>query len=211
MTDEQKEDTNTHNLLGVFSNDWCGRLHDSSSNFNLKGKHMKKTLKKIGLSTALATLLLVNVPTKTFAIFGAGDFVFDIPHTAGTIAGWVAEAENWVETVQHYKNQADTYKNMLKNIGRLPPEQWAEFSASFLNIKNSLAYQEGLSSAAADFDSKFNKYFPGFDKYLTAAKSGNLDFQGIYKKLNQIAPYYYYKFHIFLFLFYLLIFLFYLL
>ncbi len=146
---------------------------------------MKKTLKKLGLSTALAATLIINVPTKTYAIFGVGDFVFDIPHTIGTLAGWLAEAENWVETVANYKNQYDTYKSMLQNIGELPPEQWAEFSASFLDLKNSLAYQEGLSSAATDFDSKFDKYFPGFDKYLTDAKGGNLDFQGIYKNLNQ--------------------------
>jgi P-type conjugative transfer protein TrbJ len=146
---------------------------------------MKKTLNKIGLSTALAATLLVNVPTPSHAIFGVGDFVFDIPHTIGTIAGWLAEAENWYETVAHYKNQYDTYKSMLENIGELPPEQWAEFSASFLDLKNSLAYQEGLSSAATDFDSKFDKYFPGFDKYLSDAQGGNLDFQGIYKNLNQ--------------------------
>ena len=146
---------------------------------------MKKTLKKIGLSTALAAMLIVNIPTKTHAFLGFGDIVFDIPHTVTTVAGWIAEAENWYETVDHYKNQYDTYKSMLENIGELPPEQWNEFTKSFLDLQNSLEYQESISFASANFDSKFQKIFPGFDKYLNDATAGNLDFQGIYKQLNK--------------------------
>jgi len=146
---------------------------------------MKKTLKKIGLSTALATVLLVSIPTQSKAFLGFGDIVFDIPHTVTTVAGWLAEAENWYETLDNYKNQYDTYKSMLQNIGTLPPEQWDEFTKSFLDLQKSLEYQEAISFGAADFDSKFQKIFPGFDKYLGDAKSGNLDFQGIYKNLNQ--------------------------
>ena len=156
---------------------------------------MKNTLKKIGLSTALAAILLTSSLNAGGAVSGGasewtqiGQMVADGVDRANQytkqLQEYATQVNQYQQQIMQYRNQFDSYRNMLQNIGQLPQQQWDQFSQSVIGLKKSLEFGEALSYASSSYDTDFKKIFPGFDKYLRDAKSGDLDFQTTYKQLR---------------------------
>ena len=150
---------------------------------------MKTTIKKLGLSAAVATLLMT---TQSFALFGVGDIVYDPVQTAKAVIEYDKQYKRWVKTLDHYrkevksmKNQFLSYKMMLQNIGKLPETQWRQFQNQVLQLKRAVEFGQSISYTAANFDQKFRNTFKGFDQYLQQAHGGNLDFTTEYKNMYQ--------------------------
>ena len=156
---------------------------------------MKNTLNKIGLSTALAAMLLTSSLNAGGAVSGGAsewtqiaqmtaDGVDRANQYTKQLQEYATQVNQYQQQIMQYRNQFDSYRNMLQNIGQLPQQQWDQFSQSVIGLKKSLEFGEALSYASSSYDTDFKKIFPGFDKYLRDAKSGDLDFQTTYKQLR---------------------------
>jgi len=155
---------------------------------------MKKKLIKIGLSTALVIIFLAS-PLNAGAAGGGASEVTQIAQMGADILerGYAytrqgyefdQQIKQYEKQVEQYENQFISYKNMLQNIGKLPQQQWDQFSQSVLELKKIINYGEGINFAASSYDADFRSLFKGYDKYLTEAKGGHLDFQAQYKQLR---------------------------
>jgi len=155
---------------------------------------MKKTLKKIGLSTVLATMLLTSSLNAGAAAGGASEWTqigqliadgIDRGYSyTKQLEEYATQINQYNQQIMQYRNQFDSYKNMLQNIGQLPQQQWDQFSQSVLKLKETVNFGEGINFAASSYNSDFNNLFKGYDNYLEDAKSGNVDFTNTYKQLR---------------------------
>ena len=98
---------------------------------------------------------------------------------------YAMQMQQYQQQVQQYVNQFQSYKMMLENIGKLPQQQWDQFSQSVLKLKDAVNFGEGINFAASSYNNDFSKLFKGYDQYLASAKDGSLNFNDTYKKLNQ--------------------------
>jgi P-type conjugative transfer protein TrbJ len=157
---------------------------------------MKTTMKKIGLSTALATMLLSSSLNAGGAVSGGAsewtqiaqlvaDGVDRANQYTAQLQDYAMQIQQYQQQVQQYVNQYNSYKMMLENIGQLPQQQWDQFSQSVLKLKEAVNFGEGINFAASSYNNDFSKLFKGYDQYLAGAKDGSLDFGATYKQLNQ--------------------------
>lgn len=142
---------------------------------------MKHTLKKITLSTALATALFINVPTESraFSIFGTSI-------DEATLPMQIIQNESLIKETIQTAEQIQQYYTMLESIGQLPQQQWDQFQNLFLQLKNSVDFRTAINPHATDYKSKFQNLFLGYDKYLETAKGDNAyeTFQAKYQQLR---------------------------
>jgi len=156
---------------------------------------MKKILNKIGLSTALTTILLTSSVNAGGAVSGGAsewtqiaqmvaDGVDRANQYTAQLREYATQVQQYQQQIMQYRNQFDSYKNMLQNIGQLPQQQWDQFSQSVLKLRETVNFGEGINFAANSYNSDFNNLFKGYDNYLEDAKSGNVDFTNTYKQLR---------------------------
>lgn len=98
---------------------------------------------------------------------------------------YAMQMQQYQQQVQQYVNQFQSYKMMLENIGKLPQQQWDQFSQSVLKLKDAVNFGEGINFAASSYNNDFGKLFKGYDQYLASAKNGSLNFGDTYKQLNK--------------------------
>jgi P-type conjugative transfer protein TrbJ len=153
---------------------------------------MKKTLKKIGLSTALAAILLTSsLNAGSVAGFGGslevtqwGKWIWE------QTTKWppeLIELQNNVKKFNKWKDQMMAYKQLVNNIGSFPKQMKAKFINELGEMKKMIEFGDALSYTASSFDMDFKNEFKGFDEWLRLAKGGNLDFQGTYKQLSDTS------------------------
>ncbi len=160
---------------------------------------MKTTLKKIGLSTVLATMLLTSSLNAGAAAGGASEWTqigqliadgIDRGYSyTKQLQEYATQINQYQQQIMQYKNQFDSYKNMLQNIGQLPQQQWDQFSQSVLKLRETVNFGEGINFAASSYNSDFNNLFKGYDNYLSVAQGkttqeNGLDFNNQYKQLR---------------------------
>ena len=153
------------------------------------------TIKKIGLSTTLAAMLLSTSLNAGAAAGGASEwtqilqFGSDVVDRASSytqqLEDYAMQLQQYEQQVQQYVNQYKSYEMMLRNIGQLPQQQWDQFSQSVLKLKDAVNFGEGINFAASSYNNDFSKLFKGYDQYLASAKDGSLNFGDTYKQLNQ--------------------------
>ena len=157
---------------------------------------MKTTMKKIGLSTVAATILMTSLNAGSVGGFGGSlestqwlRFGAETADRANAytkqLQQYAMQMQQYQQQVQQYVNQFQSYKMMLENIGKLPQQQWDQFSQSVLKLKDAVNFGEGINFAASSYDNDFSKLFKGYDKYLASAKDGSLNFGDTYKQLNK--------------------------
>ena len=158
---------------------------------------MKTTIKKIGLSTALAAMLLTSSLNAGGAVSGGasewtqiGQMVADGVDRANQytkqLQEYATQVNQYQQQIMQYRNQFDSYKNMLENIGQLPQRQWDQFSQSVLKLRETVNFGEGINFASSSYNTDFNNLFKGYDNYLSAAQGDNAhqSFQDQYKQLR---------------------------
>jgi len=152
-------------------------------------------MKKITISTILAAALMTtslnagsvggfggSLESTQWLRFGAETADRANAYTK-QLQQYAMQIQQYQQQVQQYVNQFNSYRMMLQNIGKLPQQQWDQFSQSIMGLKKSLDFGQSLNFTASSYDADFKKMFPGFDKYLSDAKNGN-SFEQTYKDLS---------------------------
>jgi len=144
---------------------------------------MKTKIKQIGMSTAVALLLVTATPQKTLAVIPVTDYA----HIYVQGIEFYKQFERWKSRLRFYKNQFKSYKMMLANIKRLPKTQWKEFKTSLKDMKSALKFQNNVSYTASEWETNFKTTFKGFDSYYRKAMHGRelVDFGQEYKTIRK--------------------------
>jgi len=158
-------------------------------------------MKKITISTVLAAALMTtslnagsvggfggSLETTQWARFGSETLDRANAYTK-QLQQYAMQIQQYQQQVQQYVNQFNSYRMMLQNIGKLPQQQWDQFSQSIMGLKKSLDFGQSLNFTAASYDQDFSKLFKGYDQYLASAagkttSQNAVDFQTQYKKLS---------------------------
>ena len=158
-------------------------------------------MKKITISTILAVALMTtslnagsvggfggSLESTQWLRFGAETADRANAYTK-QLQQYAMQIQQYQQQVQQYVNQFNSYRMMLQNIGKLPQQQWDQFSQSIIGLKKSLDFGQSLNFTAASYDQDFSKLFKGYDQYLSSAagkttSQNAVDFQTQYKKLS---------------------------
>jgi P-type conjugative transfer protein TrbJ len=158
---------------------------------------MKTTIKTLGLSTAVAAML-ISTSANAGSIGGFGgalevtqdaQWAADIGDRAISYSKqmqqYATQVMQYEQQIQQYVNQFQSYKMMLQNIGQLPQAQWRQFQNSVMQLKHAVEFGQSISYTAANFDQKFQQVFKGYDNFLTQNGATAESFQAAYKKMYQ--------------------------
>lgn len=156
---------------------------------------MKNTFKKIGLSTLLAATLLTSVNAGSVGGFGGslettqwarfGAETLDRANSYATqLNEYATQMLQYQTQLTEWQRKIDGYQQLIQNIGHLPDQMKDQFLNNLVQLKQAVEFGNAVSYTSASYDQDFKNLFPGFDKYLTDSKNGNLDFQATYKQLN---------------------------
>ncbi len=153
---------------------------------------MKHTLKKITLSTALATVLLTSSLTagSVGGFGGALEVTQWMRFGFDKLTKWpkeLLELQNNLKKFQKWKDQMMAYKSLVGQIGRFPKQIKARFMNDLLQMKKAVEFGDALSFTAASFDKDFKKHFKDYEGWLELAEGGKHDFQKTYKELNEAS------------------------
>lgn len=140
---------------------------------------MKILIKKITISTALATMLLTTGLNASGAIAGATEPT----QIAQMVADGVDRALSYSEDLTQTMQQLYQLNTMRKNLKKLSPRDWLNFIGQVDKLKEIVDFQESITYAAANYEAKFKDY--ASFKQMASGKTSVRDYERMYKELNQ--------------------------
>jgi len=142
-----------------------------------------KTINKITISTALATMLLTTGANASGLIAGATEPTQMIQMVADGIDRALSYTEDLTQTMQQLKQ----LKTMQKNLKKLNPRDWLSFIDQVEKLKEVVDFQESITYAAANYEAKFKTKFKDYQSFVNMARGSNSvrDYERMYKDLNQ--------------------------
>ena len=140
-------------------------------------------IKKITISTALATMLLTTGLNASGAIAGATEPT----QIAQMVADGVDRALSYTEDLTQTMQQLYQLNTMRKNLKKLSPRDWLNFIGQVDKLKEIVDFQESITYAAANYEAKFKAKFKDYAsfKQMASGKTSVRDYERMYKELNQ--------------------------
>jgi P-type conjugative transfer protein TrbJ len=160
---------------------------------------MKTTMKKLGLSTAVAAMLFTTSANAGGVSFMGSTEFTQILNNGELAAQTFKQAQQYTTQIQQYYTQLQQYatqwqewqrkimglRMMVQNIGQLPENMKNQFLNMAQQMKQSLERGQAIAYTAANINQRFEQSFKGYDQYLQKAQGGNLDFTSEYKNIYQ--------------------------
>lgn len=144
---------------------------------------MKILIKKITISTALASLLLTTGVNASGAILGATEPTQIVQMVSDGVDRALSYTEDLTQTMQ----QLDQLNTMRVNLERLSPRDWLSFIGQVDKLKEIVDFQESITYAASNYEAKFKNKFKDYQSFVNMAKGDTpvKDYERMYKDLNQ--------------------------
>ena len=156
---------------------------------------MKTTIKKLGISVAVASMLFgTSANAGSVGGFGGAleltqdaQWAADIGDRAASytkqLQQYYTQLQQWQTQWQEWQRKIQGLRMMVQNIGQLPENMKNQFLNMAQQMKQSMEQGQAIAYTAANINQSFENSFKGYDRYLQQAQGGNLDFTSEYKNM----------------------------
>lgn len=93
----------------------------------------------------------------------------------------IAQAKDYVESVQRTLNQIEQLKNQVKNLSKIGHLEWGDADSQLRNLANIAAQGQSLSFSVENLNKEWDNRFKGYDVYRNQSIDNNNSTQQ-YKK-----------------------------
>lgn len=77
----------------------------------------------------------------------------------------IAQAKDYIESVQHTLNQIKQLKNQVRNLSKLKNLEWGDADSQLKNLANIAAQGQALSFSVENLNQEWDNRFKGYDVY----------------------------------------------
>jgi P-type conjugative transfer protein TrbJ len=154
---------------------------------------MKTTIKKLGISVAVASMLFgTSANAGSVGGFGGATEFTQILNNA-ELAGqsakqlqqYYTQLQQWQTQWQEWQRKIQGLQMMVQNIGQLPENMKSQFLNMAMQMKNQMEQGQAIAYSAANIDQQFNNIFKGYDYFLQQSNATSQSFQAAYKTIYQ--------------------------
>ena len=150
---------------------------------------MKTTMKKLGLSTVCAAMLIsTSVNAGSVGGFGGATEwtqILNNGQLAAQTAKMAQQLQMQIKQFQKWQRELMSIKMLAQNIGQLPENMKNQFLNMALQMKHTMEQGQAIAYTASNIDQRFNQIFRGYEQFLTQNGATTESFQAAYKTIYQ--------------------------